>query len=447
MAAQIFQVDLAEPFQPLQLKRKYAAAWILVRFNHRPIGWVKLRRPTTGDYVTADRLHQLAGEQIGLQLFEAIRKESAKPVTKATYAPPISVLVCTRDHPDVLDRQLQGLSKLQYPEFEVVVVDNAPKSDRTRKVCEKYQSFVRYVVEPRPGLDYARNTAWKSAKYDIVSYTDDDAVVDAHWLSAIGKNFEDPEVGCVTGLTCPYELECDAQEYFERYGGMQRGFVRKHYRPGTWSSYFPLGSGRFGAGVNMSLRKSTIVALGGFDDALDVGSLARGGGDLDIMARALQDGWALVYEPQALVWHQHRTSMKGLRKQMFDYGFGFTAYVAKHASDFELGNLGMSMLRKWARTWGRERLSQNVKLAAELRPHFPVHLILLEILGGIVGWGAYKRSVMRVKVNAVNARKKAIGSQTQAEALSDKNKAIPLNARRFNLVQPNRVSGKATTVS
>ena len=44
------------------------------------------------------------------------------------------------------------------------------------------------------------------AKYDIVSYTDDDAVVDAYWLSAIGKNFEDPEVGCVTGLTCPYEL-------------------------------------------------------------------------------------------------------------------------------------------------------------------------------------------------------------------------------------------------
>ena len=102
MAAQIFQVDLAEPFQPLRLKRKYAAAWILVRFNTRPIGWVKLRRPTTGDYITADRLHQLAGEQIGLQVFDALRTESATASGKGTYTPPISVLVCTREHPDVL---------------------------------------------------------------------------------------------------------------------------------------------------------------------------------------------------------------------------------------------------------------------------------------------------------------------------------------------------------
>ena len=99
---------------------------------------------------------------------------------------------------------------------------------------------------------------------------------------------------------------------------------------------------------------------------------------------------------------------------MFDYGFGFTAYVAKHASDFEVGNLGMSMVRKWARTWGKDRLSHNVKLATELRPHFPVHLIFLEILGGVVGWSAYKRSVTRVKVNAALARKKAIAAQKQS---------------------------------
>lgn len=401
MAAQIFQIDLAEQLQPLQLRKKYAAGWILIRYNRRPIGWVKVRRTSTGGVITPDRVQQLAGEQIGVQVFDAIRAEANDgALSKGAHTPPISVLVCTREHPEVLDRQLQSLATLDYPSYEVVVIDNAPKSDRTRRVAEKYSSFARYVLEPRAGLDYARNTGWQNARHDIVSYTDDDAVVDSQWLRAIGKNFADAGVGCVTGLTCPYELECPAQEYFERYGGMQRGFVRRYYRPGTWSKYFPLGSGRFGAGVNMSLRKSTIQALGGFDNALDVGSLARGGGDLDIMARALQLGWGLVYEPEALVWHQHRSTMKALRRQMFDYGYGFCAYVAKHSHDLELGNLSISMLRTWAHKWGRQRLSQNVKLAAQLRPHFPVHLILLEIWGGIVGWSAYRRSVARVRVEA-----------------------------------------------
>ncbi|MBA3272612.1 MAG: glycosyltransferase, partial [Chthoniobacterales bacterium] len=368
---------------------------------------------STGDIITPDRIQQLAGEQIGVQVFDAIRAESndADPSTSA-YAPPISILVCTREHPDVLDRQLQSLAKLDYPAFEVVVIDNAPKSDRTRRVAENYASFARYVLEPRAGLDYARNTGWQNARHEIVSYTDDDAVVDSQWLRAIGKNFADPQVGCVTGLTCPYELESPAQEYFERYGGMQRGFVRRFYRPGTWSNYFPLGSGRFGAGVNMSLRKSTIKALGGFDNALDVGSIARGGGDLDIMARALQHGWGLVYEPEALVWHQHRSTMNALRKQMFDYGFGFCAYVAKHSRDLELGNLSVNMLRSWARKWGKQRLSQNVRLAAALRPHFPIHLILLEIWGGILGWSAYRRSVERVRVSAITHHRARVANTT-----------------------------------
>jgi glycosyltransferase involved in cell wall biosynthesis len=100
---------------------------------------------------------------------------------------------------------------------------------------------------PAPGLDYARNTGWQVARGEIVAYSDDDAVVDPYWLTALAANYDDPKVECVTGITFPMELETAAQEHFEKYGGMQRGFHRRVYRParGTPSSRWgPGGSAR-----------------------------------------------------------------------------------------------------------------------------------------------------------------------------------------------------------
>ena len=108
------------------------------------------------------------------------------------------------------------------------------------------------------------------------------------------------------------------------------------------------------------------------------------GGNLSVIP--IGDGGTLVYEPCAVAWHQHRQTMTLLRRQMFDYGYGFTAFAAKHSRDLELGNLSTRMVRRWANLWGRKRLRQNFKLALRRKGHFPIHLILLEILGGIMGW-------------------------------------------------------------
>ncbi|MGB7160251.1 MAG: glycosyltransferase [Tepidisphaeraceae bacterium] len=419
MAARILQVDLNTPLAPIPTGDRYGALWILVRVGRRPIGWVRVRRAVVGAVLMPDRLQELIAEQIGMHVLDAFRNRMDElPAPADARLASMSVVVCTREHPDVLERQLESLARLDYPDYEVIVVDNAPRTDGTRKVCEKFPQF-RYVVEPRKGLDYARNTGWRTARNEVVAYTDDDACVDPGWLRGLGYNFLDPQVKCVTGTTYPLELETPAQEYFERYGGMQRGFNRKVYRPGTWNAFYPLGSGRFGAGVNMSIRRDTLEAMGGFDDALDVGSLARGCGDLDIFARVIRDGGLLVYDPCAIVFHQHRKTMAQLRKQMFDYGFGFCAYVGKYAYDLELGNHSMKMLRRWSAAWGKTRLRSNLKLALKLRPHFPIHLILAEIWGGMMGLGAYKRSVERVQSDAIREyrnQQKAAAAMAKAAA-------------------------------
>jgi glycosyltransferase involved in cell wall biosynthesis len=394
MSLQVIQVDISQPLQPIATSRRHGALWIVVRYGIRPIGMFRVRRNHVGEVFAPDMQRAMISESLGLQVHDVLRNRT---FDLPQHTPSASVVVCTREHPDVLERQLNSLRWLDYPDHEVIVVDNAPRSDRTRRVCERFD-FVKYVHEPRPGLDFARNTGWRAARGEVIAYTDDDAAVDKYWLRALAAHYVDPRVWCVTGITFPLELETAAQLHFERYGGMQRGFARRVYKPGTWSAFYPLGAGRFGAGVNLSLRRSALESMGGFDNALDVGSLARGCGDLDIMARVVRDGGWLVYEPCAVVWHQHRRTKGQLRKQMFDYGWGFCAYVNKYTRDLELGNQSLRMLKRWSRVWGKNRLLENVGLALRMRPHFPIDLILLEILGGVLGYGAYKRSVRRARM-------------------------------------------------
>ena len=60
-------------------------------------------------------------------------------------------------------------------------------------------------------------------------------------------------------------------------------------------------------------------------------------------------------------------------------------------------NLSARMVRRWANIWGRKRLKQNLKLALRFKSHYPIHLILLEIAGGIMGARAYRRSLRNVR--------------------------------------------------
>lgn len=133
----------------------------------------------------------------------------------------VTVVVCTRDRTNDLAMCLEALLQLDYPYLDFLVVDNAPTTNATQQlVAEKFPQ-VRYVCEPRPGLDWARNRAIVEAKGEIIAYTDDDVIVDAGWVKALVQPFlEDASVMAVTGLVAPYELETSAQIMFEMYGGL-----------------------------------------------------------------------------------------------------------------------------------------------------------------------------------------------------------------------------------
>jgi GT2 family glycosyltransferase len=245
--------------------------------------------------------------------------------------PHVAVVVATRDRPDKLERCMDHLDAQVYGRFSVVVVDNAPRTDAAAGVVERHRAnlAVSHLVEPRPGLSWARNLGWRCADGDIVAFLDDDEVPDPYWLCELVRGFRAaPGVGCVSGMILPLCIDTPAQAWFEQYGGHSkgRGFTpavfaadRANYDP-----LYPLPP--FGAGGNMAIRRDCLDAIGGFDVALGAGTPALSGEDTLAFTQLLLAGYTMVYQPTAIVRHEHYADIAGLSRQLHGYGAGLSAY-------------------------------------------------------------------------------------------------------------------------
>jgi glycosyltransferase involved in cell wall biosynthesis len=297
------------------------------------------------------------------------------------------VLVCTRNRAHHLEECLAKLAVQHHPSYEVIVVDNAPVDDSTRTLAARFD--VRYVVEPRPGLDWARNRGLAEAHAPIVAYTDDDARPDPGWLVALERGFVSEDIGAVTGFVAPAELETEAQVLFERvYGGMGKGFeVQIFSRRGGRASYRPEA---LGVGCNMAFRVAALKDIGGFDPALDAGTPSGGGGDLDALQRVLESGRAVLYTPDAIVRHIHRTTMRALRAQLFDNGRAYGSVLC--ASFFRArGRNRIRVVRRgcaWLTQWHLRRIARRLLR----REALPLRLLLAELRGAVVSPLCYAQS-------------------------------------------------------
>jgi len=306
--------------------KSYDGAFLLLRYHGTPIGKIILPAKN-GKIIVADYLQEIRQAVKKRLKYAAVdhflfsnQKDNVQAIDiRATIA------VCTRNRTEDLKLCLDALMKLPDRGQEIIVIDNAPSTDATKKLIEHYPS-VRYVLENRKGLDIARNRALKEASNDIVVFTDDDAMPDQDWLDKMLRNFNHPLVMCVTGMTMPFELETKAQEEIENYSPFGKGFFRKLF---SISKSNPLATGNVGAGANMALRKSLQNEIGGFEEALDAGTLTQSGGDHEFFARVLLAGYHIVYDPEAVSWHRHRRTWKEAVNAIHGYGAGVYAFWTK----------------------------------------------------------------------------------------------------------------------
>jgi glycosyltransferase involved in cell wall biosynthesis len=237
----------------------------------------------------------------------------------------ISLVVCTRDRATYLKRCLSLLQNLTCKPAEIIVVDNAPSNESTREVTSEFNEVI-YIREPRPGLDIARNTGARTAKFPIVAYTDDDVSVHPLWAFRIWQTFEDPKTAAMTGLVIAAELDTEAQYIFEKHWSFNRGYTDVKYDPDFFRKTLRKGPPvwNIGAGANMAFRREIFEEVGYFDELLDVGA-AGCNGDSEMWYRILKAGHTIHYNPRAVVFHEHRKEIAGLKKQLFYYMRGYTA--------------------------------------------------------------------------------------------------------------------------
>lgn len=222
------------------------------------------------------------------------------PFSKNTRWPKVSVVVCTYNGSRTIEETMRGLAKLDYADFEVIVVNDG-SNDRTGAIINGFD--VRYVETENRGLSAARNTGLNAATGEIVAYIDDDAYPDGDWLKYLAAKFMESDFAAVGGPNIPppgdgHIADCVANAP----GGPVHVLLTDQV-----AEHIP--------GCNMAFRRADLLAIGGFDPQFRVA-----GDDVDVCWRLQQNGRAIGFCSAAVVWHHRRNSARTYWKQQVGYG-------------------------------------------------------------------------------------------------------------------------------
>jgi len=416
----ILELELSQPLPTISARddktgQIYRRANCLVRLHTQPLGIVELTLDK--NEVSPHEYVQHIWSAFNAQMNEHLQQDGlpsisdldergiAHPRTPRCLeererfcvdAPFVSVIVSTHDRPERIATCLRSLVALEYPRYEIIIVDNAPSTTATAELIQRtYRDVpqVRYIREDRPSPSHARNCGMMAASGEILAFVDDDVILDTHWLTELVRAFSLAEdVACVTGLVLPMELETPAQFWFEEYGGFSKGYTRRIFDMKENRSEAPLHpytAGRFGTGASMAFTAAFLRSVGGFDPALGAGTPAQNGEDIAVFFQVITQGYKLVYQPAALVYHLHRRHYRELCKQIYTYGVGLTAYLTKSLLDNPRLLVDFVIKVPYGLFFSlSSRSSKNSKKSI----HYPKELIRLERKGMLYGTFAYLQS-------------------------------------------------------
>jgi O-antigen biosynthesis protein len=215
--------------------------------------------------------------------------------------PMVSVVVCCYNAAPTIDECLKSLSQLQYPNYEVVVIDDGSR-DGTYEIVQKHN--VRCVRVPNGGLSKARNLGIEAARGEVVAFIDSDAYADPDWLYYMVSALDEHGASAVGGPNLSPPQDGFIAQCIDESPGNPTCVLVDNER----AEHIP--------GCNMAYRKDVFDAVGMFD-----AQHRAAGDDVDVCWRVLVADRKIVYHPSALVWHHRRPSIKTYLRQQKGYGF------------------------------------------------------------------------------------------------------------------------------
>lgn len=233
--------------------------------------------------------------------------------------PRISVIVCTFNGSVTLRECLASLDALNYPDFEVLVIDDG-STDTTAEIAQSF-GRVHYHHQPHAGLSVARNLGAKLATGSILAYTDDDCIAHTDWLLHLSHAFAEEIVVAAGGPNIP---PSPPRNRIERVVAVAPGSPAHVLLNDTEAEHLP--------GCNLAIRKDALNRIDGFR-----AEFMAAGDDVDVCWRLREHG-VLRFVPGAMVWHHRRFTVRAYLKQQFGYGHAEALLMKAHPARF--GPLG-----------------------------------------------------------------------------------------------------------
>lgn len=270
-----------------------------------------------------------------LTLREKLGQDNAAlPHRPLPRTPLVSIIVCSYNGAKTLAPCLESLGQLDYPSYEVILVDDG-STDDTREIAARFPN-VRYFYQTNHGLSHARNHGASVAKGEIFAYTDSDCMADPDWLYYLINTLLSGDYAGVGGPN----VSPPARNWVQACVAAAPGGPSHVLLTDTVAEHIP--------GCNMAWYRWAFENVGGFDPEYH-----KAGDDVDFCWRIQQSGHEIAFSPTALVWHYRRFTLRAFRKQQEGYGEAESLLRFKHLIFF-----GPTGTAKWrGQIYGTPRFS------------------------------------------------------------------------------------------
>jgi O-antigen biosynthesis protein len=244
------------------------------------------------------------------------RRWNCRTVRDIDFAwPTLSVVVCAYNAAGTLDECLRHTCALDYPDLEIVVVDDG-STDATAAIVGRHPR-ARLLPIAHAGLSAARNEGLRASSGELIAYLDADAYPTPEWPYYLALAFDGPNVAGAGGPNLPPPSDPRGAHLVARAPGGPVHVLVSNDR----AEHVP--------GCNMAFWRDALVSLGGFDPVFD-----KAGDDVDLCWRLLDRGWEIGFHPSAVVWHHRRASARAYLRQQRDYGRSEALVAARHPDRF-----------------------------------------------------------------------------------------------------------------